>query len=90
MQGDQMTAADRKAAVSEFIRTRLSARTEVPLDKIDASSVLIDLGLRSIDAVLLCGEVEDSFQVELDPSTIFEHETLGDFIAAVLASFQDR
>jgi acyl carrier protein len=85
-----MTAADRAVAVLEFVRAALAERTKVPIGEVDTASVLIDLGLQSIDAVLLCGDVEDEFQVELDPSTIFEHETVGSFVAAVLDSFEDR
>lgn len=85
-----MTAADREFAVLEFVRAGLSQRTKVPIEEIDATSGLIELGLQSIDAVLLCGEVEDRFQVELDPSTIFEHETVGIFVAAVLDRFENR
>jgi acyl carrier protein len=79
-----MTDDDREVAVSNFVRARLAVRTKMPLDQIDASSGLIELGLKSVDAVLLCGEVEDEFQVELDPSTIFEHDTVGSFVADVL------
>ncbi len=81
---------DRKAAVLDFVRTRLSAVTKVPSAEIESSSGLIDLGLQSTDAVLLCGEVEDHFHVELDPSSIFENETLADFVETVLARFEDQ
>jgi hypothetical protein len=34
--------------------------------------------------VLLCGDVEDRFGVDVDPAAIFEHETLGAFARSVL------
>lgn len=80
-----MTNANHEAAVLDFVRTQVSTRTGVPMDQIDASSGLIAMGLQSIDAVLLCAEVEEHFQVELDPSTIFEHDTLGSFVADVVS-----
>jgi hypothetical protein len=46
----------------------------------------VDGGLQSIDAVLLCGEVEDAFQMELDPALIFDHKDVGSFAAAVPGS----
>lgn len=77
-------------AITEFVRERIAARTKIPLEKIAISARLIDLGLQSIDAVLLCGEVEDRFSVELDPNTIFEHETLDGFIADIVARLNAR
>lgn len=79
-----MTDQDRETTVADFIRIRLAARTKVAVDQIQPSSRLIALGLQSIDAVLLCGEVEEAFEIELDPTTIFESDTVGGFTATVL------
>ncbi len=78
-------SVDQETAVMDFIRARLAERTKVPLSDVTPSSRLIALGLQSIDAVLLCGEVEEAFEVELDPTTIFEQDTVGGFVGAVLA-----
>lgn len=68
-----------------YLREQIARRTELPLEEVTVTSVLIDIGLESIDAVLLCGDVEDQFDVEIDPSMIFEHDTLGAFADAVQA-----
>lgn len=78
-----MAGNDRSVELQNFIIAKLAERVDAPAETIDASSVFIDIGLESVDAVLLCGEVEDEFQVELDPGTIFEHETVGSFVAEV-------
>lgn len=70
--------------VLAFVRDQLAARLNLPVDQIEPGSDLIGLGLQSIDAVMMCGEVEDHFKVELDPSTIFEHETVGSFVDEVV------
>ncbi|WP_262690564.1 acyl carrier protein [Kordiimonas aestuarii] len=59
-------------------------RIGVPAEDVTENSVFIKLGLESIDAVLVSGEVEDEFGVELSPSAIFDHETLGGFTAEVV------
>jgi acyl carrier protein len=74
---------DRNVEVFNFIRARIADRTDHKEDEVAAESVLIDLGLQSIDAVLVCGEIEDHFGIELDPAMIFEHETMGSFTKAV-------
>lgn len=78
-----MTTTQAKASILSFLIDRLAHLTKQPKGEISADTVMIDGGLKSIDAVLLCGEVEDTFGVELDPATIFEHETLGSFAAEV-------
>lgn len=70
--------------VVDFVRQRIAERTDAAVDAVQANSILVDLGLESLDAVLLCGAVEDHFGVEVDPAAIFENETLEDFARAVL------
>jgi len=69
--------------ILDFIRGEVAQRVGMSIDGIQADTGLIAAGLQSIDAVLICGEVEDRFKVELDPSVIFEHKTVGSFAAAV-------
>ncbi|MBT9373343.1 acyl carrier protein [Rhizobium sp. CSW-27] len=66
-----------------FLIRRLAALTRQNETEIGLETSLLDIGLQSIDAVLLCGEVEDAFQVEIDPALIFDHDTLGSFALAV-------
>ena len=68
----------------DFVREQVARRTSVPLDSVSAESEFATLGLQSIDAVLLSGEIEDAFSVELDPADIFEHDTLGEFVRSIL------
>lgn len=67
------------AFVAEQIRIR---KKDADLE-ISADTVLTNVGLQSIEAVLLSGEIEDRFQVEIDPADIFEHETLGSFVQGI-------
>lgn len=79
-----MTDSALSNSVMDFVRQELSSRVKVPIEQIDASSHLVDLGLQSIDAVIMCGEIEDRFQVELDPSAIFQFQTVGTFVEDIL------
>lgn len=79
-----MTKTDLEPSVLDFVREELARRLKMPAAQIDKTSDLIGLGLQSMDAVMMCGEIEDHFQVELDPSTIFEHDTVGSFVDEVL------
>ncbi|WP_272010048.1 acyl carrier protein [Roseovarius sp. ZX-A-9] len=70
-------------AIVSFLTDAIARFTKQPAAGISQDAVLVDLGLQSIDAVLLSGEVEDHFGIELDPATIFEHETLESFAQEV-------
>ena len=73
--------------VTAFLRTHVSKRTKVPAEQILGSTVLVDFGLESIDAVLISGHIEDEFQIEVEPSLMFEFQTLDEVAAAVVALF---
>jgi len=73
------------AEVLPFLTARLSHYARLDPARIARESVLLDLGVQSIQAVLICGEVEDRFAVELDPAMIFEHDTVGGFADAIAA-----
>ncbi|RYG23686.1 MAG: acyl carrier protein [Burkholderiales bacterium] len=74
------------AGVTEFLRDRVSERTKVPVEEIGAATNLVDIGLESVDAVLICGEIEDMYQIEVEPSLMFEFQTLGEVVNAVMPS----
>lgn len=78
-----MTTASARDDVLTFLTRRLAEMTRQGGAVVTADSVFVELGLQSIDAVLLCGEVEDRFGIELDPALIFEHETVGSFAREV-------
>lgn len=69
----------------QFMRTQILQRAKVQPEMITPDVHLTDLGIQSIDAVLLCGEIEDRFEVEIDPAEIFEHDSLGAFAQTILA-----
>lgn len=68
----------------DFLRSQIAQRTKVAASDIQADAVLVDLGLQSIDAVLMCGDIEDHFGIEMDPAAVFEHKTLASFAQFIL------
>ncbi|HEV2082533.1 MAG TPA: acyl carrier protein [Brevundimonas sp.] len=84
-----MTAST-KADVAAFLRDHISKRTRTPPEQISGSTVLVDTGLESIDAVLISGHVEDAFGIEVEPSLMFEFQTLDEVADAVFALIRAR
>ncbi|MGC2857106.1 acyl carrier protein [Novispirillum sp. DQ9] len=78
-----MTASDTVQAVLDFLYPRIGTATKSDPSSLGPDTGLLDLGLQSIDAVVLSGEVEDAFQIEVNPAMIFEHDTIGEFASAI-------
>jgi len=84
-----MTTADRNDVMT-FLRAEIARRTLAPADQIVGPTVLIDIGLQSVDAVMICGEVEDRYGIEVEPSLMFEYRTFGEVVEAVMALLTSR
>ena len=52
-----------------------------PLEEIDLFRPLSEYGLDSVDAVVMAGEMEAHFGVQIDPATFLREATLGELIA---------
>lgn len=66
----------RRNDIIEFLRTQISARTQRAEANLSNDADLTDLGLKSIDVVLISGEVEDHFGIDVDPIVMFEYRTI--------------
>lgn len=67
------------AEIVAFLIAAVARFTKQDESAINPQADLVDMGMQSIDAVILSGEVEDRFEIELDPATVFEHDTLQSF-----------
>ena len=68
-----------------FILDRLSRRLSGAV-AVDLDRDLIELGLKSVDAVLISGEIEDAFGLEVEPVLLFEARTVNRVADSVLRS----
>ncbi|MDG3581283.1 acyl carrier protein [Galbibacter pacificus] len=72
--------------IIEFVRLKIVERTDIDIDDITEESSLEEIGLGSLDVVLISGEIEDEFKVEVDPMMMFESKTLKEVASRVIAS----
>lgn len=70
-----MTQSATPGDIVAFLNARLLERVD-GLGSIDPDTDLMELGVRSIDAVLISGEIEDHYGVEVDPVLLFEYRTV--------------
>jgi acyl carrier protein len=70
-------------ALQEWLRERVATYGDVPADGVDVDTQLTDLGLDSVYALTLCGDIEDTFNIDMDPSVIWDHDTIRALAAAL-------
>lgn len=74
---------ENKQEIFDFVAERLSKRTGVPTADFSLETNLQGIGVRSIDAILVCGQIEDQFEIEVDPMLMFECSTMQEVVDAL-------
>ncbi|MFI5735096.1 acyl carrier protein [Kribbella sp. NPDC051587] len=73
----------------DTLRTWLTSRVAVYLDRdpacIESSRPLAEYGLDSLTAVALCADLEDEYDLEVDPVLAWDHPSI-EALAAVIAT----
>lgn len=59
-----------------FLTLKIAEVTDLPIDQIGPTENLEDLGLSSMDAVMISGDLEEHFDVEVEPMIMFENKTI--------------
>jgi acyl carrier protein len=71
-----MTQSPSRDDIVSFVVAQLLDRVGGGISAIDPDADLVELGVKSIDAVLVSGDIEDRFGVEVDPVLLFECRTV--------------
>jgi acyl carrier protein len=56
-----------------------------PADQVEADVPLADLGLDSVYALTLCGDIEDAFGIAVEPTLAWDHPTIAGLAQALCA-----
>ncbi len=78
-----MAAVSRNDFV-QFLRDEISIRASLANEDVANDALLSSLGLSSLDVVLISGALEDRFDIEVDPTLMYEHQTI-DAVAEYLS-----
>jgi acyl carrier protein len=63
-------------SIVRWLTARLALYLEVPSAAIDPTRPLAEMGVDSVHAVSLVGDVEAHFEIDVDPTMIFDYPTL--------------
>ncbi|MCX5011202.1 acyl carrier protein [Streptomyces sp. NBC_00555] len=82
--------ADRTAPVTaedirDWLADRVAFYLEVSADSIPPDVKFVEMGLDSVYAMTMCGDIEDRFELEVEPTIAWDHPT----VAALTAHLHD-
>ena len=68
----QLTATE----IEQWLVGRVVAYGKMQADDFTIDTPLAELGLDSVYALTLCGDIEDEFELEVDPTIVWDHPTI--------------
>ncbi|MDQ7878333.1 acyl carrier protein [Microbacterium sp. QXD-8] len=68
----QLTATE----IEQWLAGRVVAYGKMQADDFTVDTPLAELGLDSVYALTLCGDIEDEFELEVDPTIVWDHPTI--------------
>lgn len=72
------------AALEAWLTQRVTGFGVVEDEQVTTTTPLADLGLDSVYALTLCGDIEDTFDLDVEPTIAWDHPTI-EKLAAELA-----
>jgi len=81
-----------RRTILRWLTAQLASYLEVPPTAIDPMVPLAEIGVDSVHAVSLVGDVEARFDIDVDPTMIFDYPTLAhiaEFIDEAVAEQQE-
>ncbi|WP_327098320.1 acyl carrier protein [Nocardia vinacea] len=81
------TAATCPTTIQVWLVKRVADYTERAPHQVDPAIPLAELGLDSASAVTLCGEIEDRWSLDVDPTLVFDYPTIADIAGYLAAEF---
>jgi acyl carrier protein len=75
---DTAPTPQQTAEIRQWLIERIAYYLEKPADDIDPSVPLAESGIDSVSATSLCGDVEERFDINADPTMVFDYPTVAD------------
>ncbi|MBP1161510.1 MULTISPECIES: acyl carrier protein [Rhodococcus] len=72
------------APITRWLVERVAGYLDVPARDIDPTTPLAEIGIDSVSALSLCGDVEERWRIPADATLVFDYPTIAE-IAGYLA-----
>gem|GEM_PF-2560927 len=76
--------------VLNFIKKEIAEETKFPFEKIDANASFHQLGLDSLSAILILHNIEQKFNIELNPIHFWDFPTPALFTDRIIKDYPQK
>ena len=73
-------------SIERWVIERVAFYLDCSVRDVDPSVPLCETGIDSASAIGLCGDVEDHWQIDADPTLVFDYPTISDIAAFIAGS----
>ena len=80
----------RHRPILRWLTARLAASLEVTATALDPMVPLAEMGVDSVHAVSLVGEIEAHFDIDVDPTMIFDYPTLSHIAEYISTAVEEQ
>ncbi|MFF6781351.1 phosphopantetheine-binding protein [Streptomyces sp. NPDC012510] len=87
---DSETQPRTAESLGTWLVSHVAAYTRLSTDEIDRTAPLTDYGLDSLAALSLCGDIEDEFDLVVEPTVAWDHPTVEALAAYLLDELGPR
>lgn len=77
-------------SVVDFVLNKVSQRTHTPLEQLTGETPLADVGVDSLNAVLICGYLEEKYELEIEPMIMFQYKTADQVAQAIIQMMAEQ
>jgi len=67
--------------VQNWLVDRVACYLERPREEINPAVPLAECGIDSVSALNLCGDIEDEWHIDVDPTLVYDYPTIADIAA---------
>ncbi|WP_024877508.1 acyl carrier protein [Saccharomonospora piscinae] len=71
--------------VGTWLVQQVSGFSGVAVDEIDVAAPLSEYGLNSVSALAICAAIEDEYEIEIEPTLLWDVESVSALTDAVVA-----
>jgi len=78
-----MDSTATRTQIARWLSGQVASHLDVPATEIDPAMPLAELGLDSVSAVGLCGDIEQRWRIEADPILVYDYPTIAEIAGFV-------
>lgn len=82
--------SDKFEYIISVVLDKVAQKTKTPRDILHKNTMLANVGVDSLAAVLICGHLEDEFQLEIEPSLMFQYKTAEQVATALIKMMSEQ